>query len=67
MQPQQMKRIANSEIAKLREIKECPGHEWEGPSQKVPWGDSGKYLYHCKHCPLAKLFDEAKEKKDEAE
>ena len=45
-----------------REIKECPGHEWEGPSQEVLWGSGIKYLYHCKHCPLAKLFDEAKEK-----
>ena len=60
MKPNQMKRIANSEIAKLAEIKECIGHEWEC-SQDVHWGDSIKYLHHCKHCPLAKLF-EAKEK-----
>jgi len=56
MNPKQMKRIAKSEADKLREIKECPGHEWEGPSQEVQWGESIKYLYHCKHCPLAKLF-----------
>ena len=62
MKVQQMKRITNSEIAKLAEIKECNGHEWEGPSQEVQWGDSIKYLYHCMYCPLAKLFDEAKEK-----
>ena len=58
MKAKQMKRVANSEIAKLNEIKQCKGHEWEGPSQEVAWGDSIKYLYHCMYCPLAKLFDE---------
>jgi len=58
----QMKNIANSEIAKLAEIKECKGHKWDGPSQEVQWGDDVKHLYHCMYCPLAKLFDEAKEK-----
>ncbi len=60
MKAKQLKRIANSEIAKLAEIKKCKGHEWEY-SQEAQWGDSIKYLHHCKHCPLAKLF-EAKER-----
>ena len=62
MKAKQLKSVANGECAKLREIKECRGHEWKAPSQEVQWGDGIKYLYHCRHCPLAKLFDEAKEK-----
>ena len=52
-----MKRIARREVHALRQIKDCNGHEWIGPSREVPWADDIKYLYHCKHCPLAKLFD----------
>ena len=61
MKPKQIKRIASSEVDKLAAIKKCRAHEWEGPFQEVRWGDSIKYMYRCKHCPLAKLFDEAKE------
>ena len=59
MKPKQLKRIANGEVEKLRQIKACQ-HEWGGPSQEVHWGDCIKYLHHCKRCSLAKLFDEAK-------
>ena len=61
MKPSQMKRIANSEVDKLNKIKQCPEHKWDGPSQEVQWGDAIKHLYHCKHCPLAKLFDKESE------
>ena len=57
MRTKQLRGIANGEVDKLKQIKTCRGHEWEGPSQEVAWGDSTKHLYHCKYCPLAKLFD----------
>ena len=58
MKPKQMKRIANGEVDKLRQIKECQGHEWAKQAQEVQWADSVMYLHHCKHCPLAKLSNE---------
>ena len=55
MKPKQMKRIANGEVDKLRQIKECQGHEWVNP-REIDWAGNTMYEYHCKHCPLAKLF-----------
>lgn len=45
--------IIDKALDDIRTMKECPGHEWEGPVEDH--GPIG-HLVHCKHCPLAKGF-----------